>query len=165
MYPAVTLDGFIANLSGECYSWISEDDEEFYNQAIEKSGCQLVGRKTYEQYITDFPNQNGATTFVYTTNPDYKDQNKIKFLNGTPQEILAKIAAYGFSEVIVSGGGDVNGVFASEGLINEVIVSTYGVTLGEGIPIFGRYKLKLNLKLLSSKQEVEGIVKNHYQVV
>jgi dihydrofolate reductase len=165
MYPAVTLDGFIADLDGECYSWISDEDEELYNQAIEKAGCSLVGRKTYEQYIDDYPAKNGSTTFVYTSSTDYKDQEKVKFVTGTPEQALKKIEEYSFSEVILSGGGELNGTFAEVGLVNEIIVSIYGVTLGEGIKLFGSHKPKLQLKLLSTSENTPGIVKSHYQVM
>lgn len=164
MYPAITLDGFISDLQGECSSWISEEDEENYNQAIAKAGCVLLGRKTYEQYKDDFPPKSGATVFVYTSRTDQQDQDKIIFLRGTPQEIIQQIADHGFSEVIVSGGGEVNGALAAAGLIDEIVVSIYSLTLGEGIPLFGSHKPKLRLKLLSTAQEIEGIVKNHYKV-
>lgn len=165
MYPAITLDGFIADLNGECYQWISEEDEKSYSEAIANAGCVLLGRRTYEQYIDDFPPKNGATVFVWTTHTDQQDQDRIKFLRGTPQEVMQQIADYGFSEVIVSGGGEVNGSLAQAGLIDEIVASIYNLTLGEGIPLFGSHKPKLKLKLLSTKQEIEGIVTNHYEVL
>lgn len=164
LYPAITLDGFIANLDGECYSWISEEDENYYNQAVEKAGCLLVGRKTYEQYIDDFSAKQ-AIAFVYTSRNDLKDQDKIKFLRGTPRQVISQIAHHGFKELIVGGGGELNGSLAMAGLIDEIVVSIYSVTLGEGIPLFGGHRPKLNLKLISSKQDVQGIVKNHYAVL
>lgn len=165
MYPAVTLDGFIANLNGECYSWINEEDEAYYDKAIEHAGCSLVGRKTYEQYIKDFPAKNGSTTFVYTSAGNMQDHNRIKFVRGTPQEVVRQIEEYGFSELILSGGGDINGSFAEAGLVNEIIISTYGITLGEGIPLFGSYKPRLRLELKTSQEEVKGIIKSHYRVL
>ncbi len=165
MYPAVTLDGFISDLNGECYSWINEEDEEGYTQAIAKAGCVLLGRKTYEQYIDDFPPDSGATVFVYTSRIDQKDQDKVKFVRGRPAEVIEQIADYGFSELVVSGGGEVNGALAEAGLVDEIVISIYNVTLGEGIPLFGLHKPKLKLKLLSTSQEIEGIVKNHYEVI
>ena len=165
MYPAITLDGFISDLDGECYSWISDEDEEQCNQAIAKAGCVLVGRKTYEQYPEDLPPKSGATAFVWTARTDQQDQERVKFVRGTPQEVLQQIAQHGFSEVIVSGGGEVNCSLAEAGLVDEIIVSIYNVTIGEGIPLFGSHKPRLKLRLLSTKQEIEGIVKNHYKVV
>ena len=150
MYPAVTLDGFIADLNGECYSWISEEGETFYEDAIKNAGCSLVGRKTYEQYADDFPAKNGTTTFVYTASSEQKNQERVTFVRGTPKEVLEQIEACGFSEVILSGGGNVNGSFAEAGLISEIIVSIYAVTLGVSIPLFGNYKPKPKLNLIAS---------------
>jgi dihydrofolate reductase len=165
MYPAITLDGFIADPNGECDSWINDEDDTLYRQAIEKTDCVLVGRKTYEQYVDDFAQDEGPTTFVWTTHADQQDKPKIKFLRGTPKEIIKQIETYGFSELIVSGGGEVNGALATVGLIDEVIVSIYNVTLGEGIPLFGSHRPKLRLKLLATSNDIEGIVKNHYRVI
>ena len=100
-----------------------------------------------------------------TTDSRREDKDGIKFLRGTPEEVLKQIASHGFTELIISGGGDVNGSFAEAGLIDEIIISIYNVTIGEGIPLFGSHKPKLHLNLLSSAQVIEGIVKNHYQVV
>lgn len=165
MYPAITLDGYIADQDGECYSWISDEDEAVYDAAIQRAGCSLVGRKTYEQYIEDYPAKNGSTTFVYTSSSDYHDIDRVKFVHGTPAEALEQIEAHGFSEIIVSGGGEVNGSLADAGLVDEIIVSIYGVTLGRGVPLFGSFAPQLKLELLSSKQDVPGVVKNHYRVL
>lgn len=165
MYPAITLDGFIADLNGECYSWINDEDEADYTQAITKAGCVLLGRKTYEQYPGDFPPQSGATAFIWTTRNDLQDQERVKFVRGTAQEVVKQIAAAGFSEVIVGGGGEVNGSLAEAGLVDEIIVSIYNVTLGEGIPLFGSRKPRLQLTLLEAMNEINGIVKNHYGVI
>ncbi len=164
MYPAVTLDGFIADPNGECYSWINDEDEAGYTQAIAKAGCVLLGYKTYTQYPEDFPPQSGATAFVWTTH-DEPDKERVKFVRGTPQEVLKQVADAGYPEVIVGGGGEVNGSLAEAGLVDEIIVSIYNVTLGEGIPLFGSRKPGLRLKLLETTNEIDGIVKNHYKVI
>jgi len=165
MYPAITLDGFIADLNGECYSWVNDEDEELYQLAIEKAGCVLVGHKTYNQYIDDFLSDKRSMTFVWTTGTHQHNQKHVTFLRGTPQEVIKQIEAHGFSELIVSGGGEVNGALASAGLIDEIIVSVYSLTLGEGIPLFGSHHPKLQLKLLQTSNDIEGIVKNHYEVI
>lgn len=165
MYPAVTLDGFIADLNGECYEWISDADEALYEERIMRAGCSLVGRKTYEQYIDDYPSKRGTTTFVYTSQAGFVDQDKVKFMNGTPAEVLQQIEAAGFDEVVMSGGGETNGAFAEAGLIDEIIISMYNVTLGEGIKLFGSHKPKLKLELIATSQDIPGIVKNHYKVL
>jgi dihydrofolate reductase len=85
-------------------------------------------------------------------------------LEGFVKEALRQVAYHGFNEVIIGGGGEVNGAIAEASLIDEIIVSIYNITLGEGIPLFGSHKPKLKLKLLATSNELEGIVKNHYSV-
>lgn len=165
MYPAVTLDGFIADPNGECYSWVNDEDEADYTQAIAKAGCVLLGRKTYEQYPDDFPPKSGATAFIWTTHENLQNQERVKFVRGTAQEVLRQIADAGFSRVIVGGGGEVNGSLAEAGLVDEIIVSIYSVTIGEGIPLFGSHKPTMKLELLETTNEIGGIVKNHYKVI
>lgn len=165
MYPAMTLDGFIADPDGNCYEWISEADEALFDAAIEKAGCSLMGRKSYDQYKEFYPAKNGSTTFVYTHNPDLQDQDRVKFVRGTPQQVLEQIQALGFSEVVLAGGGELNGSFAEAGLIDEIILSIYPVTLGEGIALFGSHKPQLKLKLLSTTKGDAEIVKNRYRVL
>ena len=165
MSPAVTLDGFIANLDGECYSWINPADEARYEKVREVGGCELVGRKTYEQYFDDFNSGRNVMTFVYTHQSRFTDTDKIKFIHGAGQEVLDQIAQYGFSQLLFSGGGELNGLLATAGVIDEIIVSIHAIVLGAGIPIFGSYKPSLKLKLLSTDQNVEGVVQNRYQVI
>jgi dihydrofolate reductase len=164
MYPAITLDGFIADLNGQCYDWINDEDETDYDEAIASAGSVLVGRKTYDQYLEDFPKSH-AITFVYTHETKQTDQDKIKFVRGTPGEVIEQIESFGLTELIISGGGEVNGAFAEAGLVDEIRVSIYNVTLGEGIPLFGAHKPKLQLKLLATTPGPSGIIKNHYQVI
>lgn len=157
MYPAITLDGFIADPNGDCYDWISDEDEANYDQAIAKAGCVLIGRKTYEQYIEDYPRKDGAMVFVWTTHTDQQDQDGIKFLRGAPQQIVEQIEAQGFSEVIVSGGGEVNGSLAEAGLLNEIVVGIYNVTIGEGIPLFGSHKPSSNSNCFRPDRRSKGL--------
>ena len=165
MYPALTLDGFIADLDGDSDSWADDGVESEYEAEVKRCGCVIIGGKTYLQYKSDFDSGEDATTFVCTNNPDYQDTEKLKFIHGTPQEMLNIVEQHGFSEAILSGGGEINGLFASAGLVDEIIVSVYPLTLGQGIPLFGSYHPRLKLQLISSQQGNVGITQNHYKVV
>lgn len=165
MRPALTLDGFIADLNGECHSWINPADEDRYEQALQLSGCELLGRKTYEQYLDHYQTRTGVMTFVYTGQTKFKDIGNIKFVHGDIREVLGHIETSGFKELIFSGGGELNGLLATAGVIDEIEVSLHPVVIGQGIPLFGSYKPHLNLKLISSNQDIPGIIQNHYKVI
>lgn len=167
MYPAVSLDGFIAYPNGECYSWINPDDEERYESLVGRCGCVLVGYKTYKQYPEGFraKAEKNITTFVCTHQPNQTVENKTVCISGTPAEMLRQVEVQGFSEVVIGGGGEINGLFAAAGLIDEIIVSIHPVTLGAGIPLFGSFKPELTLKLLPTNQDIPGVTQNHYRML
>jgi dihydrofolate reductase len=160
--PSVTLDGFIADLNGECYSWINPDDEARYLDAVKLSGCEIVGRKTYEQYIEDFAARKGIITYVYTNQSKYENTDNVKFIGGAGRDAINQIESDGFKNLVVSGGGELNGLLAEAKLIDEAHVSIHPILLGEGIPLFGSYKLTIQLELISSNTDVGGIVQSIY---
>ena len=163
MYPAISLDGFIADMDGDCYSWIDDEDEAEYVAAMARCGCDIVGRNTYEQYKDEYDAKRNIVTFVCTNGTKYKNTTNLKFINGSATEIIKSIEKHGFKEAILSGGGEINGLFASAGLVDEIFISIYSLILGAGIPLFGSYKPRLDLQLLSSNNDIEGIVKSHYK--
>ena len=163
--PSLTTDGYIADLNGECYSWINPEDEARYDQAVKACGCEIVGRKTYEQYKEDFAARTDVVTFVYTNQSVFEDTDTIKFVGGPPEDVIGRIEQMGFKEMIISGGGELNGLFATHGLLDEVHLSIHPVSLGQGIKLFGSYDVKLRLELLSVNTDVKGIVQTIYRVV
>jgi dihydrofolate reductase len=163
--PSISADGLLADKNGECYSWINADDEKRYKDAVDASRCELVGRKTYEQYSDDFALRKNITTFVYTSKTTLIDTENIKFLHGSPYEVIEQIKSYGFTELIMSGGGDLNGSMASAGLIDELQLSIHPIVLGEGIPLFGSNSVKLDLDLIAVNNDIPGIVQHIYRVL
>ena len=164
MYPAISLDGFIAKPDGDSFSWVNQEDEARYDEAVKRYGCVLAGHKTYEEYKEDFHSKKNVVSYI-CTNSSRADEGNIKFINGTPQEMLNKIEEQGFSEIIICGGGEINGLFASAGLVKEIFISIQPVVLGKGIPLFGPHKPMLKLQLLSTNQDIKGVIQNHYKVI
>jgi dihydrofolate reductase len=164
-YPAVSIDGFIADNRGECYSWIDPVDEEDYKKAVRRAGCRIMGRKTYEQYKDEMPKNDDFVTYVYTSSDKYKDQERIKFVSGSLEDVVRGIEGSGFKELIVTGGGELNGGLMSAGLVDEIILSVHPIILGGGIKVFGSYNLDARLKLLATKIRPSGVVVSGYRVV
>ena len=164
--PAVTMDGYIADLEGECYSWVNPHDEARYMSALRRTRCELVGRHTYEQYMEMYNARDDIMTFVYTNDPKYLDTEHIKFVGGPIIKVLRRIDdEYSFPEITVSGGGELNGLLATEGVLDEIVMSVHPITLGEGIPLFGSYKPKLVLELIATNEDVPGVIQNRYRVM
>jgi len=166
MQPAISLDGFIATPDGDSESWVNPADEARYQAVVERCGCVIVGYTTFKQYEESFNDYQNVMIFVCTSKTDLKDTEKVKYLGGAAVDIIQTIERdYGFEELVACGGGEVNGMLADAGLINEIVISIQPKVLGEGIPLFGKHTPDLNLELLSVNQEIAGVIQNHYLVI
>jgi dihydrofolate reductase len=165
MQPAVSLDGYIAKLDGDSYSWVNPADEKRYQEVVKRSGAVIVGSSTYNQYKEDFDAYGDeVTVFVCSSKVKPEDSGNVKYVRGEPKELIKHISQFGFDELIVCGGGEVNGLLAEANLIDEIVISIQPAVLGEGIPLFGKYHPQLNLELLSVNTNIPGVVQNHYIV-
>jgi len=54
--------------------------------------------------------------------------------------------------------------FLREGLVDEMIITTIPILIGEGLPLFSSLNKDLKLELLMSKSFKNGFVQNQYKV-
>lgn len=164
MQPAISLDGFISLPNGDSYSWVNQEDEARYSKAVQQAGCLIVGRNTFDQYVDDFNARVGVVNFVCSNSPG-EDTDTVKYVSGSPTDIIKHIEQYGFTELVVCGGGEINGMLAEAGLVDEIVISIQPAVLGSGIPLFGSFKPNMQLELVSTNEDIKGVVQNHYKVV
>lgn len=87
------------------------------------------------------------------------------FTSKSPQEILNLLRKKGFSETLVCGGGQINGVFAKADLIDEIYSDIEPVVLGAGCRLFGDTTVRLDLRLIGTKKLGAQTLQVHYKVV
>lgn len=165
LYPAISLDGFIARKDGDS-DWVTEEDEVMFEEEAKKAGCIIVGRKTFKQYEGEIYPIEGVKTYIVTSTPQaFEQSDSICYVPANAQKIRDMIAADGFTNALLAGGGETNGLFAQASMIDLVIVSIYPLVLGGGIRMLGSYEPRFKLRLTSSKLLGSGIVQNRYEVV
>jgi dihydrofolate reductase len=163
LYPAISLDGFIAHLNGDS-DWVTAEDEALFAKEVQNAGCVIVGNRTFKQYKDSIYPIANAITFVCTSQPLPSTEN-IKYVTGTVTEILAQVQAAGFTTAILSGGADTNRRFAEAQAIDELIVSSYPQILGRGLSLFGGLEMEVRLELLDTKPLQSGIIQNRYRIL
>lgn len=164
LYMAVSIDGFIAKKDGDS-DWVSEVDSVIFNQQIKDKGCIAVGRKTYEQFYGELYPVDGITNIVLTKETDkISDQDYVHFVNSA-NEAIKKAEENSHDQILLIGGGEVNGAFLNVNLIDEIILSVHPLILSDGIKIFENTLQNVNLELLRVKELDEGLVQMYYQVV
>lgn len=165
LYPAVSLDGFIADADGDS-DWVTEQDGALFENAAKEAGCIVVGRKTFEQYQGDLFPIDGTLTIVVTSQPDdYQSSDSVVYAQGDASTIVELAKSKGHEQLLLAGGGETNGLFAKENLIDEVIISIYPTVMGSGVRVLGSFEGKLDLKLIGSQVLEASVVQNKYEVV
>lgn len=163
---AVSVNGMIATKEGS-EDFLSHRNWIQFVKLVNKVGCFIWGRKTYEAVIKwegDYLNDLKDAKKVIISHSGL--QLKAGFiLARSPEEALRKLENEGFKEVILTGGATNNSEFAKRGLINEVIFDVNAVVIGEGIPVFASANFEMKLQLLASEKVNDDILELHYKVL
>lgn len=182
VYIATTLDGYIARENGSL-DWLpgaegeidisSEsdtlDNEDFgYNKFMETIDVLIMGRNTYEFVISSgqWPYGNKKVIVLSSTLNRVSNivPDTVEIRSGSPNEIYLELKSEGAKNLYVDGGKTIQGFFIS-GLIDEIVITTVPVLIGNGISLFGVLKEDKKLKLLETKHYTNGFVQNKYAVL
>lgn len=170
VYIAQSLDGYIAGPHGEL-DWLEtienpEQNDFGFSAFMNNIDALLMGKNTFEMVASfgEWPYQKPV--FVVSNSllslPSGFD-GKAHLLKGKPKELLTVLHGKGFNHLYIDGGLLIQS-FLNEHLIDELIVTTIPVLLGEGIPLFGHLSGRIKLRLESSEVLANQLVKSHYIV-
>jgi dihydrofolate reductase len=159
---AITVDGKIARASDHFPDWTGPADKRLYVEITKKAGVMIMGSTTFDIIGRVLPER---TTVVMTRNRDRRsDREDLVYTQASPEQIIDDLASQGYEQAVVVGGAKINQLFASRGLIDELILTISPFAFGTGLSIFAdTVDLKLNLKKFW--QLDENTVCIRYQVV
>jgi dihydrofolate reductase len=141
---AVTVDGKIARSVDHYPDWTGKADKRLYVDITKKAGVMIMGSTTFDTIGRVLP---GRKTVVLTRNPDRRsDRDDLVFTAAAPEEVLRDLEAQGYDQAVVVGGAQINQLFATRGLIDELIVTVSPLVFGQGLSIFSD-AVEMRLKL------------------
>lgn len=169
LYVAASLDGFIATSDGDvtCLDKYQGSEEDYgYHDFHERLGASIMGANTYEKALTLIGGINKKLpTYVVTQRrlPVHPDAEVILH-SGSLSDLLRKIKKRTKKDIWLVGGGRLTQSFLKEKLLDEIVLSTIPIVLGEGISLFGNTRKEVNLKLVETRVYEIGIVQTHHRV-
>ncbi|MEK7608044.1 MAG: dihydrofolate reductase family protein [Patescibacteria group bacterium] len=167
LYMAVTANGFVADEAGDT-SWVSSKDWENFKVLAKRTGNVVVGRGTYDVMVKDgtFPIPDCLNVVMTSNIPETSPGTNVFFSDQSIEETLEELEKKGFNEVLVAGGGELNGSFMSDGLFDEIYLTVEPVVFGRGVPLFGvGTDFKRSLTLLGVEKISESEVQLHYGIL
>ena len=165
LYMAMSVDGFIARENDDT-SFVSDTEWESFRSMIRRTKDIIVGARTYEIMKAggEFKGLEDTRVLVVAADNSTKLLQKNHSAVSSPKEALSILEKEGFREVLVAGGGTLNGSFMEQGLIDEIYLDVEPVALGKGINLFGGKNVDARLKLLESKKLSENEIQLHFQI-
>ena len=169
LYVAASVDGFIARSDGDV-SWLdkyqSAEEDYGYHDFHESIGACIMGANTYEKALTLTGGiDKKLPTYVVTQRklPAQADAEVILH-SGSLSDLLRKIRKRTKKDIWLVGGGRLTQSFLKEKLLDEIVLSTIPMVLGEGISLFGNTRKEVDLRLVETRVYEIGIVQTHYRV-
>lgn len=163
LYIAMSIDGFIATKDGSV-KWLDKFNNSGgdmgYNDFIKLIDIVIMGNTTYQQILgfdCDYPYQN-QKGYVFSNKKTGKDEN-VTFVSGNIKELVDKLEG----NIWLVGGANLVNQFIESKLIDEFIIFTMPVLLGEGIRLFKESNKELPLKLTKTKSYKIGVIESHYE--
>ncbi|AGA58960.1 Riboflavin biosynthesis protein RibD C-terminal domain protein, Dihydrofolate reductase [Thermobacillus xylanilyticus] len=178
-HVATTLDLFIADPNGvadESVFLYADDGGDFF-ESVRNYDAVLMGSRTYAygfRYGLKPGEPSGIAQavhpdlkhYIFSRGLDFESNEKVELVREDAAAFTRRLKNEGkYQNLWLCGGGLLAGELLRHQLIDTLILKINPVLLGDGIPLFGPVKQKLNLKLLSSKTYDSGVVLSSYQII
>ena len=170
VFLAKSIDGYIAGKNGEL-EWLNlipnpDHIDMGFQDLMQRIDAIIMGRTTYEMVLSfggDWPYEKHVFVLSSTLNKVPKHLvDKVSLIKGSPQEILQTAHKANCYTLYIDGGKTVQH-FLEEDLVDELIMTTIPIVLGEGIPLFKMMPKSLEFKHVKTTVFLDEIVQTHYQ--
>jgi dihydrofolate reductase len=169
LYIAASLDGFIARKNGSV-DWLPElpngGEDYGYGAFMENVDTLLMGRKTYEQVLTlgAWP-YGGRRCVVFSGTRAGRHDSRAEFVDCDIAACVRELKAEPGDGVIwLVGGAEVIAASLAGEVVDELILTTVPVLLGEGIRLFPETNWTTRLRLMEGKTYPDGLVQQRYAI-
>ena len=163
------MDGFIAEADGginflDSIPELNEIDSG-WNSFMEDIDALIMGRNTFEKILSfgiDWPYQKPV--FVLSSKLKELPENlkgQVTLLKGSLETVVKSIHQKDYKNLYIDGGRTIQ-AFLKEDRIDEMIITTIPVLLGDGIPLFGHLEKGLHFDCISSKTFLQKVGQQHY---
>jgi len=170
VYIATSLDGFISDKNGgidflDTFPEINTVDTGYHTFTAEID-AMVMGRATFEKVLSfgiEWPYI--IPVFVLSNSlkeveDKYKD--KVFLLNGSVEEVLAQIHLKGYHRLYIDGGKVIQDFLRAD-KIDEMVITTIPVLLGEGIPLFGHLAEPMVFECVETKHYIGKVVQSRFR--
>jgi dihydrofolate reductase len=136
LFIASSLDGYIATTSGDV-DWLFTDQDYGYTDFFALIDTVLIGRRTYEQILSfgEYP-YKGTLGFVFSRTHSGERDDNVTFVSNDIKSFVESLKGGTGKDIWLVGGASIIQSCLQHDLIDEFVISTHPIILGDGIPLF-----------------------------
>jgi dihydrofolate reductase len=169
VHEFISLDGVIENPSWTAEFGFDPKMGEAIGALTSDSSAILLGRTTYEMFYPAWstrtadddpgaPFFNDTKKYVVSSTLTSADWSNSTILGGYDAEAIRKLKDESSDSIYVSGSGTLVRAMLGDGLVDELHLFMYPVTLGAGIRLFPEGSAGLTLSLTQSETYDNGVL-------
>ena len=163
MVMVMSLDGIISRTDDESVAvWSSDEDKTHFHQMLQNADGIVTGRKSFKQHLIK-PNK---IYYIFTNNKKLQSNANLRYVSGSPQDLLENVAKDGIENLLLLGGPEVNHLFLSNNLVSDLFLTIEPKMFGAGKHLNINKELDIQLELLSCKIiNKKGTMLLHYKIL
>ena len=170
----ISLDGFVAGPKGELDGFeAAEENLAFVCSLTENADAALFGRISYQLLNSYWPTArdhpgatkpevdysnwyNGAQKIVISKTMSGQSSEQTTVISGDIQNEIIKLKEKAGKDILIFGSPSVSQLLMQANLIDVYWIFVNPVIFSAGIPLFAGLSDKIKLRLVSTKQFVNG---------
>jgi dihydrofolate reductase len=169
----VTLDGYVAGQGDWGLPPEHPDVQAWKVASLQRVGTHIMGRVTYEEMASYWPNavgqyadfMNTLPKVVFSTTLEAAGWPGSRVARGDLTEEIAALKSESGGEIMAHGGAAFVQALSRLGLIDEYRLVILPVALGSGLPLFKDLAKPLRVDLAEARSFPDGTVIHVYQPV
>jgi len=169
VYIACSLDGFIARSDGSL-DWLmnipnSDNSDYGFSDFLKSIDAIIMGRKTFETVKKFESWPYSQPVFVLSNSMrtmESKYEDKASIVNGSISDIVDKLRQSNLNNLYIDGGQTIQS-FLRRDMIDEMIITTVPIILGNGIALFGNIGRELNFEIINCEQINNTLIQARYK--
>jgi dihydrofolate reductase len=141
LMAAISLDGFITRHDTPGSAFTSAEDKHYFHQTVLTFDCLVFGAENYRQ-SSRWMNEHlrpDQLKVVLTRNPaQFKAEQRpgdLEFVQADPSSVMKDLAARGYRNACLLGGGQIYGLFIASGSVDELWITLEPLLFGHGIKL------------------------------
>ncbi len=169
LFIAASIDGNIAESDGGL-DWlmkypVNSETNYGYDDFFNSIDTVIMGGRTYRDILNmDFTwPYKDKTTYVLTRNSQ-KSKDDIHFISDNIIEFVSELRNEGRKDIWLVGGGEIISLFLSHELIDEMIITTIPVILGDGIALFPKISKDSKWETIDFQKYSNDVTQVHYVI-